>query len=420
MYSITDKDIIDYFVNKEKGILIAARISKNGVNKVPEMKEYLENRYDDKFTKYSEIVTRIYYNIDKIPTCKVCGKKLKYKTFKTPYGSEKWCSCKCQLKDKDFISWRSDILDYNSIREKSRKTLEEKYGNANYRNLEKARKTLMERYGTDCALTGSIREKTKEKLYNLYGKYSTTNVDKIKQTKLERYGNEYYTNQEKARKTFKEKYDVEYTLQSKELYDKVRKTKQEKYGDSTYSNNEKAKNTVKGRYGVDNVFQLKSVRDLIDYKKIVETKRKNHTLNSSNNEDRIEILLKEKFGEENVIREYRDERYCNPENGYKYNCDFYIKSYDLFIELQGHYTHGKHPFDDNNEDDIKLKNYYESFGEDKPSYSKIIEVWCNRDVIKRNVAKTNKLNYIEIFGSHNSSDKINKIIDEYISKIKLR
>jgi len=39
---------------------------------------------------------------------------------------------------------------------------------------------------------------------------------------------------------------------------------------------------------------------------------------------------------------------------YPYEVDFWLPKYDLFIEIQGHWTHGDHPYDESNEDDKAL------------------------------------------------------------------
>ena len=80
-------------------------------------------------------------------------------------------------------------------------------------------------------------------------------------------------------------------------------------------------------------------------------------------------------------------------------------SKDLFIELQGYYTHGEHPFDANNIDDIKhlneLKVKYQSYYDEHGYWPQIITIWTEKDVEKRNKAKENNLNFIEEFDSHN-------------------
>ena len=169
------------------------------------------------------------------------------------------------------------------------------------------------------------------------------------------------------------------------------------------------------RYGVKNPYQIKSVRDRLDYDKIISTKRKTGKLNSSAQEERLNSILINIFGKENVVREYRDNRYRNPKNKRRYCCDFYIKSEDLFIELQGHYTHGKHPFDENNLEDVDLRKLYESkICDKKPSYQKIVDVWCGSDVTKRKVAKRSKLKYLEIFDVDFTEESIKEKIKNFI------
>ena len=88
--------------------------------------------------------------------------------------------------------------------------------------------------------------------------------------------------------------------------------------------------------------------------KIIESKRKNSSFNISNPEKECYKLLCFVFGEENVKKQY------NKDQRYPFLCDFYIKSKDLFVEYNGHWTHGKHPFDMNNmSDNDKLKKWKE-------------------------------------------------------------
>ena len=339
---------------------------------------------------------------------------MKFKSLKKPYG--KWCSTKCQLKDRDFIEWRNNVIDFDTMTKNIKKTLLEKYGDENYNNREKAQKTMLERYGTTNCLVSEcpVRQKWEKENLEKYGKKTLVNTEKIKQTKLERYGDEYYVNFEKGKKTMMERYGGEYTLTSN-LAQKVRQTKLERYGDEYYTNTEKAKKTMMERYGIENPYQLENVRKKINYDKIVDTKRRIGALNSSNGEHKLLEILKKIFNETDIITEYQDERYKNPKNNRRYCCDFYIKSIDLFIELQGHYTHGKHPYDSNSREDILLKEKYESkVSNKKPSYQKIIDIWCNADVVKRNVAKENNLNYLEIFSLDFTEESIRKLITDFI------
>lgn len=58
-----------------------------------------------------------------------------------------------------------------------------------------------------------------------------------------------------------------------------------------------------------------------------------------------------KYGIENVKRQYKSELY-------PFACDFYIQNLDLYIECNFHWTHGGHKFDKNNENDIKQLNEF--------------------------------------------------------------
>ena len=112
-----------------------------------------------------------------------------------------------------------------------------------------------------------------------------------------------------------------------------------------------------------------------------------------------EYLLS-KFDENDIFPQYYNKEL------YPFNCDFYINSLKIFIEIQGNWTHGGHPFDKNNKDDIDKLNYWKSKNSDY--YRSAIDVWTNRDVIKRNTAKENNINYLEIY-----SKDINIAINEF-------
>lgn len=114
----------------------------------------------------------------------------------------------------------------------------------------------------------------------------------------------------------------------------------------------------------------------------------NNTCKASKPEDSLYIDLCQLYGKDDVIRHYYDSRY-------PYECDFYIKSQDKFIELNYHPSHNDHPFDSNNADDVAQLN---ALINDNSSWSNmIIDVWTRRDVAKLNCAISNKLNYEIIY-----------------------
>lgn len=63
----------------------------------------------------------------------------------------------------------------------------------------------------------------------------------------------------------------------------------------------------------------------------------------------------------------------------------------------------------------KAAAYKEKTGIEKSLYDDMINVWTHQDPIKRNVAKKNNLNYIEIYGNSYNLEEIKNIIENYIS-----
>jgi hypothetical protein len=94
------------------------------------------------------------------------------------------------------------------------------------------------------------------------------------------------------------------------------------------------------------------------------------------------------------------------DNRYPFSCDFYIKSLDLFIELNIHPSHGEHLFDENNKEDSKL---LEQLKIENSNWSNmIVDVWSRRDVEKYNYVIKNNLNCKFIYSS-DFNDFINNV-----------
>ena len=258
----------------------------------------------------------------------------------------------------------------------------------------------------------NLQEKYGEHIINVSQLQSTK--DKVKQTCIERYGDYYVkTNyyKEQVKQNAIERYGVDSVNKVPEKINKYKQTCIKNYGTDNYfgskENWEHIKEIVQEKYGVDNVIKLAEIQD-----KITETKKKNGTYNKSLLEDLCYKIFCDKFGIDNIIRQYKDNRYINPNNNHKFNCDFYIKSLDLFIEIQGSNAHGEHPY----YIDIKLnQSSIDNINSDKrPSIS--LKDFTYRDIIKRSIAKYNKLNYIEIFfkkQSYYTKNNIEFILNNY-------
>ena len=220
---------------------------------------------------------------------------------------------------------------------------------------------------------------------------------------------------ERRFKTMIDKYGTPYPYKNKDIMNKMKENLEIKYGVDNPSKlenvKEKKKNTFIKHYGVDNYFKTEKSVKRSHTKECINkqylTKIKNNSFGKSKQEDTIYEKIKEVYPD--VIRQYKDKI------RYPYNCDFYIPEIDLFIEYQGYYTHGKHPFNINNENDKELmEKYITKYGNKDQQYI----IWCVKDVEKRNNAKNNNLNYIELF-NFKKLDKLIEIIKnkDYIKNI---
>ena len=280
--------------------------------------------------------------------CPVCGKSTTFLNLSSGY--RKHCSKSCGTLDVE-------------VQNRKNNTLLDKYGTTNiYENkdirenaVKKRKQTTLDRFGVENIFQlPSIREKAQN------NSHTEDAINKQKQTCLDRYGVENQFQRDSVRQKMTENnYSQLHTL--------------------------KRKQTCLKKYGVESIFQLKHVRKLTVSKesihKIVETKRKNGTFNTSKPENDVYSGLIDMFGITDVKRNYKSDVY-------PFLCDFYIISLDLYIECNFSWTHGGHWYDN---DDISI---WKNKSTNSAYYSNAINIWTVRDVNKRNNAKTNKLNYV--------------------------
>lgn len=321
-----------------------------------ELKKYYPEFFDFLFTEYitkfeisqSEALYWYFNNLSEHPICKICGSKVQYKTFANGY--------------RDFCC-RSCLSKSNSLK-------------------------ILDKYGTTCTLTlPEVKQKTIKTLEKHYGNgvkhnWSSKEVqNKCKQTCIELYGEDYgIKNRQKAKQTCLER-----------------------YGDGNYRNIDKAKQTFIERYGVTHFSKIFSddKKQDIQFKR-QNTLRKNKTFSVSKIEEKFAIYLTT-----NKIRFKRQYK----SSIYPFSCDFYFPDSDLYLEINAHWTHGGHPFDSTNKDDLLLLEQWKS--KNTKFYDIAIKTWTERDVLKREIAKKNKLSYLEIF-----TNKIDDAIIMFESKIK--
>lgn len=340
--------ILKYLYKDDK-----VNINKIRCKKYTNVRDYLFSYFNDNPLTFTEILFRIKYNIER-NYCSICGKPTYFKGIswykKTGKLYADFCSCKCSMNSHE--------------------------------TKEAYKKSCIDKYGVDNPMKNkNVVDKGKETCRNKYGVVRASLLkeyqDKVKETNMKRYG-------------------VEVPLQNKEINKKWHETCYMNFG--TYSplaNKEiydKTEETTYKKYGVYCIFNTKENRKkLLSEKtkqKRYETLRRNHTFNTSKIEETIYEKLIDIYGKNDILREYKDK------DRYPYRCDFYIKSLDLFIEVQGYYTHGKEPYNPNSiKHQILVQKYKERYGPN----CQAITIWTIKDVEKRNKAKENNLKYLEIF-----------------------
>lgn len=377
-----DSILLKIFFNKENRIIggKVARLKR----KFPNILSYLNKRYHDSFS-LKETLIRMKYHIDVHPKCPVCGNFTKFYGFKNLMFTNH-CSNKCtQLDSETKIKFKQTCLEKygvdapmksSKIKEKSKQVCLEKYGVENisqfFETKEKYKQTCLEKYGVD-------------------------NPFKLEKTKINSHSKEA---KEKQRKTCLEKYGVENSFQSEEVRQKYKENYKRKYGvENPFQNEiikEKIKQTCLEKYGVD-----RAIKNPLISNKVINTRIKNNTWTTSKLEEKLYLYIKEKFP--SVIRQYKDKE------RYPYFCDFYIPELDLFLELNGTWTHGNHPYDMNSKEDNSILNIWKEKSKEHPMYLAAIKTWVVSDVNKRNKAKENHLNFKEVWNLDEGKEFINNL-----------
>lgn len=285
--------------------------------------------------------------------------------------------------------------------EKQRQTMLSRYGVDNPMKVksivEKARRTCVARYGTEWAMsTSEVQEKVMATNQERYGVDRPVQSDAIKariaETFRQKYGVSYLGQipgvRDKAHETCLMRYGSEEPLASSVVRKKIETTNWSKYGGpaplSSKEIRRKVRDTVREKYGVDYVVQSDNV-----VRKTRETKAERHTFHTSFGEDALYDKLCQRFGSQDIVRQYSSDVY-------PFACDFYIKSRDLYLELNGSWTHGTGWFEgsDSDEDTVALwakrgTRYYQN----------AIHVWTSADVQKRAAARAAVLNYVVFWDS---------------------
>ena len=332
----------------------------------------------------------------------------------------------------------------SSNSERARQTFRENMQDDNFREQVYSKKsaTVMDNYGVDHPMrSDDVKSRMRKVWLEKYGVDHPSKLPEFRQrqsriakanfalngdeiaakfraTSLRRYGVENYSQTEearaaqsermratmdersaKARVTTMERYGVERRAQRPA--DRLERSQRVRENSAEYG--EKSRATMLERYGVEHYTQhpdhreAQSVRmrDPEHQRRIREAKRQNGTFNTSIAEQELLLMLVDRFGVDDVLEEYWDERY-------PFACDFYIPSRDMFIEMNGMWTHGGHWFDSHDIEDVERMGQWRA--SENTFYQAAAYDWGQRDVEKRDTARISQLNYVVFWDSSKLND----------------
>ena len=230
----------------------------------------------------------------------------------------------------------------------------------------------------------------------------------IKQTCIKKYGVEYITQTDimknKSQEVFLQTYGNKCMFKTNYFKEKSKQKCLELYGKEHYVQTDeyilKSRNTCNKKYGTSHQLKNDDIKN-----QVFLSKKRNKTVNTSKIEQQFKKYLED--NNFNFIYQYTDK------SRYPFACDFYLCDFDLFIEIQGFWTHGFKPYNKLDIECINLLNKWILLSKEHKMYNCAIKNWTVNDVNKRNVAAQNKLNYLEIF-----SIDINVCISKLLEKIK--
>lgn len=295
----------------------------------------------------------------------------------------------------------------------------EKYGSENYNNRDKAKQTCIDVYGVENVFQlDDIKSKSEQTKLEKYNNAHYVNPDKNIQTKIALYGSveeAYKQRNIKSIETCLERYGVENAACAEDVKNKIITTQKINWANKT----EEERQAIANKISIANKGRVvwnkgKKVGPVPESKKVeilakqYETKKNNNSFNSSSGESIFYKKLLKIFSEDDVITQY------SSDSRYPFNCDFYIKSLDLFIELNFNWTHGYKLFEGTEQDLQKLQKW-EAKAHSSDYYKNAIETWTKRDTQKYNAAKVNNLNYL-VYYSEAEIEHFEEDIKKYAGK----
>ena len=409
--SIYDNEYIPLLIINDvfTSLILTIRTSKD--KKYSNIKYWLNHRISWAKT-WKETIYCVYHKIDEQPKCEICKKYVTFKNFKTGY--RKYCSHKCAMQDnaiRNSISLhninngklRGEKISATKQKRtkeqidkeitKSKKTRQFIYGDENFVNPEKTKQTNLERWGHKCTLHSK----------KLKGTYDNSLTDEHKKH-LSEIRKEYWGNEKYRNETINKLKEAQ-----KNLSEEARCSKLNGYHNwwDNISEEERIRHNKKVSDGVrkwSSTLTDEQKQQKLDKEYI--TKEKHGTFNTSNSEDYLATYISKVFPD--MKRQYKSKLYPK-------KCDYYIPCIDTYIELQGSWTHGGHPYG-SRKNDVQIVEMWKN--KNTQYYNNAVLVWTKSDVEKREIAKRNNLKFYELWGVSNKDmikhyKFIDKLYEEY-------
>ena len=215
----------------------------------------------------------------------------------------------------------------------------------------------------------------------------------------------------KFRETVQSRYGVDNPLQLESIRAKIRETSRDRYGVDHHNQRPERRDLMRTAMTDARLTLMQKAKDYSpeakaeygrkmsrwwaepeNVERALSVKRANGTWRDSQPERDLHQLLIDHFGVDGVKAQYRD-----PDR-YPWACDFYIPIRDLFIELNGSWTHGPHWYEPTDENDVDRVSEWKRKG--SPYYLNAIKNWTARDVRKREEARRQSLNYAVFWGKN--------------------
>ena len=326
------------------------------------------------------------------------------------------------------------------VRDKVKETVQEKYGVDNVFQSEKIKKkitkTNIKKYGVSSPQKS--KEIKKKTIATNLKKYKIENtfqlVDKVQKGMQEKYGYKSPQQVPEIRKSTEqtniERYGHKIPSLNPDIKEKIEKTNIEKFGFKTPFKNEdiksKIKDTVKIKYGVENPAQhegikrktwntcLKKygVKSLLCLKEIRDKGHKTIKDNKLSQRSKGEISF---INYLKIFDTETDFQIEHPDTGYI--IDFYMPKYDLWVQYDGIYWHGKTKRKNTSAHSKKISATIKRDLIQNKNIPNLIRLWS--DDIEEAIKKGNILEYLKnkIIEKLKYNLSINPVCHQYKKKI---